>query len=147
MKTKSFLLIIFAFCATMLCAQSNPNEYRNLAAMHVWMANCEKAQQCYDIHKELTGKSVEKLDVLVAQTCGSQDVSNYSIIFDKEKLLNYLAKQDFADKDLVLRVLSWYSDPKEMAAQLRNLENVYTTLAKGMNGDEWYESIIVQKKL
>lgn len=147
MKTKSFLLIIFAFCATMLCAQSNPNEYRNLAAMHVWMSNCDKAQKCYNIYKDLSGKSLEKMDVLIAETCGGKKYDNYTVTFDGAALLSYLEKTDFPDKDLLLRVLSMYSDPKEMGIQLRKCENVYETLARQLDGAAWYESISVQKKL
>lgn len=142
-----FLILALLSASIWGMAQSHPNEYRNLTAMHIWMSNCEKAKQCYDIHKELSGQSLEKLDVLIAKTCGSKDVSNYSISFDKNALLNYLEKEDFEDKELILRVLSWYSDPQEMAVQLRKLESVYTTLAKKISGEAWYESISVQKKL
>jgi hypothetical protein len=147
MKTKFFLLIIFALYATIVSAQSNPNEYRNLAAMHIWMSNCDKAKKCYDIYKDLSGKSLDKMDILIAETCGGKKLDGYTIIFDKDALLSYLRKTDFVDKDLLLRVLSMYNDPKEMGIQLRNCEKVYEPIARQLEGAAWYESIIVQKKL
>jgi Flp pilus assembly protein TadD len=38
-------------------------------------------------------------------------------------------QSNMQDKDLVLRVLSMYSDPEEREAQIKNLSNVYKTLA------------------
>lgn len=151
MKTKSFLLIIFAFCAATLCAQSNPNDYRNLAAMHIWTQNCEKAQKCYNVYRELTGKSLEKMNVLMELKCQGKSSNQYQITYDLIALLSALEKSSISDKDLLLRVLSMYSDEEERLAQLRNLASVYPsiyeTLAKGVEGDAWYNSITVQKKL
>ncbi|MBQ7632377.1 MAG: tetratricopeptide repeat protein [Paludibacteraceae bacterium] len=41
-----------------------------------------------------------------------------------------MENSNMQDKDLVLRVLSMYSDPEEREAQIKNLSNVYGTIAK-----------------
>ncbi len=148
MKTKLFIIAPLLLIATIeVLAQSNPNEYRNLAAMHLWMNNCEKAQKCYNVYKELSGVSSEKMDVLIAQLCQGKKMDDYAVTFDWATLMEYIKNSDLADGELLMRVLSMYSDPDERARQLRNCANVYESLARGLNGGGWYESISVQKKL
>lgn len=142
-----YLFILFAVVAPLVVsAQSNSNEYRNLAAMHMWMSNCEKAQQCYDIHKELHG-ALEKMDVIIRKQCLGESLDDYVVIYDWALLMKYLESIDHPDIPLILRVLSMYSDPHERALQLRNVQNVFEPIARGLNGEAWYESISVQKKL
>lgn len=148
MKTKLFIIAPLLLFATIeVLAQSNPNEYRNLAAMHLWMNNCEKAQKCYNVYKELSGVSSEKMDVLIAQRCQGKTMNNYVISYDWNMLMNYIQSSELADGELLVRVLSFYSDPDERVVQLKNCANVYESLARGLNGGGWYESISVQKKL
>lgn len=148
MKTKSFLLVIFAFCVTALCAQSNPNRYRNLAAMHIWTQNCEKAQICYNIYKDLAGKSLEKMDILIGKECQGKLFEQYIITYNSSALLSALERSNISDKDLIVRVLSMYSDEEERIAQLRRLAgiylNLYEALAEGVEGEAWYNSIFIQ---
>lgn len=149
MNTKSFiivpLLLLFAIFAN---AQSNLNEYHeylNLTAMHLWMNNCEKAQKCYKIYKELSGASSEKMDVLIACECQGMKMNNYVILFDLDVLYKYL--RSLEDSELFIRVLSMYSDPDERVVKLREMANYHKGLARFLNGGGWYESISVQKKL
>lgn len=152
METKSFfiipLLLLLAICAH---AQSDPNDYRNLAAMHIWTQNCEKAQKCYNVYKDLVGKPLEKMDVLIACECRNEKSNLYTISYDVAVLLSTLESSNITDKDLILRVVGFYTNPDEKLYQLRRLANVYPSiyeaLAKGMGGDAWYDAIIVQKKI
>lgn len=148
MKTKLCIIApLLLFFAIQVFAQSNPNEYRNLAAMHLWMNNCEKAQKCYNIYKELSGSSSEKMDVLIAEQCQGKTMNSYFISYDWNMLMNYIQSSELADGELLARVLSLYSDPNERVAQLKKCANVYESLARSLNGGGWYESISVQKKL
>lgn len=49
---------------------------------------------------------------------------------DWEGFQRAMENSNMQDKDLVLRVLSMYSDPEEREAQIKNLSNVYSTIAK-----------------
>ena len=100
---------------------------------------------------ELTGKSLEKMNVLMELKCQGKSSNQYQITYDLTALLSALEKSSINDKDLLLRILSMYSDEEERLAQLRNLASVYPSiyeaLAKGVEGDAWYNSISVQKKI
>lgn len=145
---KRLLFIIFSLVIFISAsAQSNPNDYRNLAAMHIWTQNCDKAQKCYNIYKELSGKSLEKMDVLIEQQCKGKYSDQYMISYDWTILMRYLESVDFRDKALILRVLNMYSDTDQKVAALKQFENVYEDIARGLDGAAWYESISVQKKL
>lgn len=48
---------------------------------------------------------------------------------DWEGFQKAMEESNIQDKDLVLRVLSMYSDPEEREAQIKNLSNVYKTIA------------------
>jgi tetratricopeptide (TPR) repeat protein len=48
---------------------------------------------------------------------------------DWEGFQKAMENSNMQDKDLVLRVLSMYSDPEEREAQIKNLSNVYGTIA------------------
>lgn len=148
MKTRLCIIApLLLFVAIQAFAQSNPNEYRNLAAMHLWMNNCDKAQKCYNIYKELAGVSSEKMDVLIAQQCQGKHMSNYVISYDWTSLMDYIQSSELSDGELLVRVLSMYTDPEERAVQLGKCASVYESLARSLNGGGWYESILVQKKL
>jgi tetratricopeptide (TPR) repeat protein len=49
---------------------------------------------------------------------------------DWEGFQKAMENSNMQDKDLVLRVLSMYSDPEEREAQIKNLSNVYGTIAE-----------------
>lgn len=151
MNAKLFFTILICALGIEARAQSNPKEYRNLAAMHIWIHNCEMAQKCYNIYRDLSGESLEKLDVLIETICLNRNSDKYEISFDHYMLMKSLEESNISDKELVLRVLLMYSDPDERVRQIRNIANayanVYEALAKSENGYGWYESIVVKKKL
>ena len=48
---------------------------------------------------------------------------------DWEGFQSLVAKSNIQDKDLILRVLSMYSDPEQREAEIKNISSVYKTLA------------------
>lgn len=57
------------------------------------------------------------------------EISVKSIGEDWEGFQDMVAKSDLEDKDLIIRVLSMYSDPNVREREIRNMSNVYKTLA------------------
>ena len=53
-----------------------------------------------------------------------------SIAEDWEGFQELVAESDLADKDLIIRVLSMYSDPAVREKEIKNMSAVYSTLAK-----------------
>lgn len=49
---------------------------------------------------------------------------------DWEGFQELVSKSNIQDKDLVLRVLSMYSDPEQREAEIKNISSVFTTLAE-----------------
>ena len=60
----------------------------------------------------------------------SSDVNVTSIAEDWEGFQELVAASDLEDKDLIIRVLSMYSDPAVREKEIKNMSAVYTTLAK-----------------
>lgn len=57
------------------------------------------------------------------------EINVKSIGEDWEGFQDMVAKSDLEDKDLIIRVLSMYSDPNVREREIRNMSNVYKTLA------------------
>ena len=60
----------------------------------------------------------------------SGDVNVTSVAEDWEGFQELVAASDLEDKDLIIRVLSMYSDPAVREQEIKNMSAVYTTLAK-----------------
>ena len=60
----------------------------------------------------------------------SGDVNVTSIAEDWEGFQELVAASDLEDKDLIIRVLSMYSDPAVREKEIKNMSAVYSTLAK-----------------
>ena len=58
------------------------------------------------------------------------DVNVTSVGEDWEGFQELVAESDLEDKDLIIRVLSMYSDPAVREKEIKNMSAVYTTLAK-----------------
>ena len=58
------------------------------------------------------------------------DVNVTSVAEDWEGFQELVAASDLEDKDLIIRVLSMYSDPAVREKEIKNMSAVYTTLAK-----------------
>ena len=62
----------------------------------------------------------------------SSDVNVTSIAEDWEGFQELVAASDLEDKDLIIRVLSMYSDPAVREKEIKNMSAVYSTLAKNV---------------
>ncbi|MBR5300971.1 MAG: hypothetical protein IKU36_12135 [Bacteroidales bacterium] len=62
------------------------------------------------------------------EVAGTVNVS--SVAEDWEGFQELVAASDLADKDLIIRVLSMYSDPAVREKEIKNMSAVYSTLAK-----------------
>ena len=60
----------------------------------------------------------------------SGEVNVTSVAEDWEGFQELVAASDLEDKDLIIRVLSMYSDPAVREKEIKNMSAVYTTLAK-----------------
>ena len=60
------------------------------------------------------------------------DVNVASIAEDWEGFQELVAASDLEDKDLIIRVLSMYSDPAVREKEIKNMSAVYSTLAKNV---------------
>ena len=69
------------------------------------------------------GKVTKKINV-------DAPVNISSIAEDWEGFQELVAASDLADKDLIIRVLSMYSDPAVREKEIKNMSAVYSTLAK-----------------
>ena len=76
-------------------------------------------------------KTAEKaFDSVTKKHSVDAPVNVKSIAEDWEGFQELVAKSDMEDKDLIIRVLSMYSDPSVREKEIRNLSAVYQTLAK-----------------
>ncbi|MCF0174970.1 MAG: hypothetical protein HUJ95_06490 [Bacteroidales bacterium] len=76
-------------------------------------------------------KSAEKAYATVAKNTGANNPVNVkSIGEDWEGFQELVAASNIEDKELILRVLSMYSDPAVRESEIKNLSAVYQTLAK-----------------
>ena len=76
-------------------------------------------------------KSAEKaFDKVTKKHTVDAPVNVKSIAEDWEGFQELVAQSDMEDKDLIIRVLSMYSDPAVREKEIRNLSAVYQTLAK-----------------
>ena len=76
-------------------------------------------------------KSAEKaFDKVTKKHAVDAPVNVKSIAEDWEGFQELVAQSDMEDKDLIIRVLSMYSDPAVREKEIRNLSAVYQTLAK-----------------
>ena len=58
------------------------------------------------------------------------DIEGATTAEDWDGFKKLVENSNIQDKDLVLRVLSMYSDPEEREAQIKNLSSVFTNLAE-----------------
>ena len=75
-------------------------------------------------------KSANKAFSQVTKKLETGDVSSRSIGEDWEGFKELIQNSNVEDKDLILRVLSMYSDPNVREREIKNMSAVYTSLAK-----------------
>lgn len=77
-------------------------------------------------------KSAQKAFDKVAKKLNAGEVSSKSIGEDWEGFQELVNASEIEDKDLIIRVLSMYSDPAVREREIKNMSSVYTSLAKGI---------------
>lgn len=88
-----------------------------------------------DFNAKLSEKRAETANNAFAKTINKKagvkaPVNKSSISEDWEGFKELVQNSEIADKDLILRVLEMYSDPAVREREIRNMSQVYTTLAK-----------------
>lgn len=77
-------------------------------------------------------KSATKALGKVARNLETGDVSTRSIAEDWAGFQELVSNSSIEDKELIIRVLSMYSDPAVREREIRNMSSVYTTLASNV---------------
>lgn len=95
MKTKSFFLALFAITSLCLNAQSDYSNYLNKAMEKLDEGDCSSAQKFYNVYKELSGKTVSSLEVLIADC--SRNANKTYAINDKIKIGNYIYRVAYTE--------------------------------------------------
>lgn len=87
------------------------------------------------LNKRLSDKRSQTADKAWSKVVKNHDVSDpeiKSIGEDWEGFQELVQNSDIEDKDLILRVLSMYSDPSVRESEIRNMSSVYTELKSGI---------------
>ncbi|MBQ0025056.1 MAG: hypothetical protein KBT00_04965 [Bacteroidales bacterium] len=77
-------------------------------------------------------KSAQKAFNKVAKKLNAGDVTSRSIGEDWEGFKELVEASDVEDKDLIIRVLSMYSDPNVREREIKNMSSVYSSLARNV---------------
>ncbi len=88
-----------------------------------------------DINEKLSTnreKSAKKAFDEITKKVDAGKVSSRSISEDWEGFQELVQASNIEDKDLILRVLSMYSDPNVREREIRNMSSVYTSLASNV---------------
>ena len=108
------------------------NERKNLVSTDVVAYASPDGKE--DMNAKLSGnrsKSAEKAFGKVTKKHPVEGPVNVtSVAEDWEGFQELVAESDLADKDLIIRVLSMYSDPAVREKEIKNMSAVYSTLAK-----------------
>ena len=86
----------------------------------------------YNLNDKLSAareQSAKKAFDSVTKTVDAGNVSTRSIAEDWEGFQELVQASNIEDKELILRVLSMYSDPNVREREIRNMSSVYTSLA------------------
>ena len=75
------------------------------------------------------GQNASKALTKYMKDVDAGEINVKSIGEDWEGFQDMVSKSDLEDKDLIIRVLSMYSDPNVREREIRNMSNVYKTLA------------------
>ena len=85
--------------------------------------NAKLAQNRQKVAQDFLKRDLKKAKI-------NQEIESNITAEDWEGFQRAMENSNMQDKDLVLRVLSMYSDPEEREAQIKNLSAVYGTIAK-----------------
>lgn len=99
MKTKLFLFALLATFALSVSAQSDDyQKYLDKALSNLENGNCDAAKKMYDVYKELTGKTVSSVEVLI-QDCKPTSSAKKYAINDKIEIDGFLYRVAYIEDD------------------------------------------------
>lgn len=78
------------------------------------------------------GETAEKAFEKLAKKINAGDVSTKSVGEDWEGFQDMVQNSNIEDKDLILRVLSMYSDPNVRESEIKNMSSVYKSLSNSV---------------
>lgn len=78
MKTKHLFFALFAVYALSVSAQEGYSSYLNKALEKLDAGECESAQKLYNAYKELSGRSVTSVEVLIADCSSAKGMNTKS---------------------------------------------------------------------
>lgn len=87
------------------------------------------------LNAKLSDKRSESADKAFSRITKDKDVSQTSVRSvgqDWEGFQELVSRSDIEDKDLILRVLSMYSDPAVRESEIKNISEIYTSLKKSV---------------
>ncbi len=97
MKTKLFLFALLAMAALSVSAQSDYSNYLNKAMEKLDEGDCSSAQKFYNVYKELSGRSVSSIELLLADC--TRSASKTYAINDKIKIGNYIYRVAYIEDE------------------------------------------------
>ena len=89
------IVLLFSIFTLVACvsAQTDYTDYLNKALKELEAGNCDAAQKFYDVYKELSGKTVTSVEVLLAD-CGGKEktykVGDYMKVGDEKYQVAYI---------------------------------------------------------
>ena len=99
MKTKLFVIVVFIMMAHISSAQSDDyQKYLDKALSSLENGNCDAAKKWYDVYKELTGKTVSSVEVLI-QDCKPTSSAKKYAINDKIEIDGFLYRVAYIEDD------------------------------------------------
>ena len=98
MKTKLFLFALLAMAALSVSAQSDYSNYLNKALEKIEAGDCESAKKMYNVYKELSGKSVSSVEILLTDCTGKNGPKTYKLN-DKIKIGEFIYRVAYIEED------------------------------------------------
>ena len=89
------IVLLFSIFTLVACvsAQTDYSDYLNKALKELEAGNCDAAQKFYDVYKELSGKTVTSVEVLLAD-CGGKEktykVGDFMKVGDEKYQVAYI---------------------------------------------------------
>ena len=97
MKTRILTLALFATIASCAYAQTENPNYLSKAMASLESGDCKSAQMFYNVYKELEGKTVSSLEVIIADCIAKSDTSKTYIVGDRLEVNNEVYKVAYVE--------------------------------------------------
>lgn len=111
-------------------AINDANKAKNKSVSKVEISGYASPEGGLDLNERLaTNRQANTEKYIKGKVKGNADYVSSTTAEDWEGFQEILANSNIQDKELVLRILSMYSDPEEREAQIRNLSVVFKDIA------------------